>query len=47
MYSVALQIMDDAGPEHLAETLGPNNTAQLLIDTLKLGKVLPAAARMH
>lgn len=31
-------MLDEAGPEHLAEALGPHNTATLLLDTLKLGE---------
>lgn len=32
-----LQMLDEAGPEHLADVLGPDNMAELLKDILKLG----------
>jgi hypothetical protein len=32
------QMMDESGPEHLAKTMGPEQTARLLLDTLNLGK---------
>jgi hypothetical protein len=31
-------MMDEAGPEHVAEVLGPDNVAALLTDILKLGE---------
>ena len=31
-------MMDEAGPQHLADVLGPDNTGQLLIDIIKLGE---------
>lgn len=30
-------MMDEAGPEHMAQVLGPENVAALLTDMVKLG----------
>jgi hypothetical protein len=36
--ALPLQMLDEAGPEHLADVLGPDNMAELLKDILKLGE---------
>lgn len=33
-----LQMMDEAGPEHLADTMGPENTAKLMMEILGKGE---------
>jgi hypothetical protein len=33
-----LQMMDEAGPEHLADVLGPDHLAELLMDIDRMGE---------
>lgn len=40
-------MMDDAGPEHLAEVLGPDNVAVLLTDILKQGEAYSVLGYSH
>lgn len=37
LHFCALQMMDEAGLEHLADVLGPDHTGELMSDMIKLG----------
>lgn len=39
-------MMDEAGPEHLADVLGPDHLAQLLMDIDRMGETITTATSL-